>query len=62
MFCLVCPHALIDTSMGRPTIAGQPHGRMFKKLELAVSLEFTCAFYKFIRFEKRESFRYREPG
>ena len=51
MLCLVCPHALIHTSMGRHTIAGQPHGRMVKKLELAVSLEFTRAVYKFIRIE-----------
>ncbi len=52
MLCLVDPHALIDTSMGRHTIAGEPHGRMVKKLELAVSLEFTCAFCKFIAIEK----------
>jgi len=35
---------------------------MVKKLELAVSLEFTCAFYKFITIEKLEFFRYRKAG
>jgi hypothetical protein len=48
--------------MGRHTIAGQPHSPMVKKPELAVSLEFTCAFYKFIPIEKLEFFRYRKAG
>jgi len=35
---------------------------MVTKLELAVSLEFTGAFYQFIPIEKLEFFRYRQAG